>query len=77
MQWKEHTKCSNPSHPDYTKATDAIESYERKNKRNPQRTPRSLSTMIPSLRGEMDWWKYISRYLVTFPLEICKNHGRN
>jgi hypothetical protein len=32
MQWQEHTKCSNPSLPNPTKATNAIEGYERKNK---------------------------------------------
>jgi hypothetical protein len=31
-----------------------MEKYERKNKGNPQRTPRSRSTIFPSLRGEMD-----------------------
>jgi hypothetical protein len=55
MQWQEHTKCSNPSHPNFTKETNAMERYERKNKGNPQRTPRSGFTMFPSLRGKMDW----------------------
>jgi hypothetical protein len=32
MQWQEHTKCSNPSLPNPTKATNAMEGYERKNK---------------------------------------------
>jgi hypothetical protein len=32
MQWEEHTKCSNPSLPNPTKATNAMERYERKNK---------------------------------------------
>jgi hypothetical protein len=32
MQWQEHTKCSNPSLPNPTKATNAVEGYERKNK---------------------------------------------
>jgi hypothetical protein len=32
MQWQENTKCSNPSLPNPTKATDAMEGYERKNK---------------------------------------------
>jgi hypothetical protein len=32
MQWQEHTKCSNLSLPNPTKATNAIEGYERKNK---------------------------------------------
>ena len=77
MQWQEHTKCSNPSHSNPTKATNAMERYERKNKGNPQRTPRSRFTMFPSLRGEMDWWKYRSRSPLTFPSKICKNHGRN
>jgi len=33
--------------------------------------------MFPSLRGEMDWWKYRSRSPLSFPSKICKNHGRN
>jgi hypothetical protein len=32
MQWQEHTKCSHPSLPNPTKATNAMEGYERKNK---------------------------------------------
>jgi hypothetical protein len=32
MQWQEHTKCSTPSLPNPTKATNAMEGYERKNK---------------------------------------------
>jgi hypothetical protein len=44
MQWQGYTKFSNPSHSNPTKATNAMERYERKNKgRNPQRTPRSRS----------------------------------
>jgi hypothetical protein len=54
-----------------------MEKYERKNKENPHRTPRSGFTMFPSLRGEMDWWKYRSRSPLSFPSKICKNHGRN
>jgi hypothetical protein len=53
MQWQEH-KCSIPSHSNPTKATNAVERYERKNKgRNPQRTPRSRSNRFPSHRGDM------------------------
>jgi hypothetical protein len=54
-----------------------MERYERKNKGNPQRTPRSRSSMFPSLRGEMDWWKYRSRSALTFPSKRCKKYGRN
>jgi hypothetical protein len=54
-----------------------MERYERKNKGNPQRTPRSRLIMFPSLRGEMDWQKYRSRSPLPFPSKICKNHGRN
>jgi hypothetical protein len=32
MQWQEHMKCSNPSPPNPTKATNTMEEYERKNK---------------------------------------------
>jgi hypothetical protein len=32
MQWQEHTKCSNLSLPNSTKATNATKEYERKNK---------------------------------------------
>jgi hypothetical protein len=41
--------------------------YEKKNKENPQRTPKSRFTMFPSLRGKMDWWKY--RYTSHFFLK--------
>jgi hypothetical protein len=33
MQWQEHTKSSNPSLPNPTKATNSMEEYERKNKK--------------------------------------------
>jgi hypothetical protein len=32
MQWQEHTKCSNPSLSNPTKATNVMGQYERKNK---------------------------------------------
>jgi hypothetical protein len=32
MQWQEHTKCSNPSLPNPTKAKNVMEGYERTNK---------------------------------------------
>ena len=51
---------------------------ERKNKEeNHTRTPRTRSTMFPSLRGEIDWWKCRSRSPLSNPSKICKNHGRN
>jgi hypothetical protein len=31
MQWQKHTKCSNPSLPNPTKAIDSMEEYERNN----------------------------------------------
>src|SRR3954471_7387687 len=34
MQWQEHTKCSSPTLSNTTKATKAMEEYERKNKEN-------------------------------------------
>jgi hypothetical protein len=54
-----------------------MERYERKKKGNLQRTPRSRSSMFPSLKGEMNWWKYRSRSPLSFSSKICKNHGRN
>jgi hypothetical protein len=51
--------------------------YERKNKGNTHRNPRSRSTMFPSLQGDMNWWKYRSRSPLSFPSKICKNHRRN
>jgi hypothetical protein len=48
-----------------------------KTKKNPQITQRSRFTIFPSLRGEMDWWKYRSRSPLSFPQKICKNHERN
>jgi hypothetical protein len=53
-----------------------MEIYERKNKVNPQTTPRSRSTMFPSLRGDFDWWKDRSRSPLSFPSKRCKNYGR-
>jgi hypothetical protein len=32
MQWQEHRKCSNPSLPNSTKATNAMKEYDRKHK---------------------------------------------
>jgi hypothetical protein len=56
MQWQEQTKCSNPSLPNPTKATNATEEYEMKNKKEINKwTPRSRSKWFPSLRGEVDW----------------------
>jgi hypothetical protein len=52
-----------------------MERYERKNKVNPQRTPRSRSTMFPSFRGEMDWWKYRSRSPLSFPQKYARIMG--
>jgi hypothetical protein len=52
-----------------------MERYERKNKGNPQRTPRSRSTMFPSLREEIDWWKYRSRSPLTFPQRYARMMG--
>jgi hypothetical protein len=68
-------KCSNPSHLNLTKATNAMERYERKNKGNPQRTLISRSSMFPSLRGEMDWWKYRSDLLSLFPQKDARIMG--
>ena len=39
-------------------------------------TPRSRSTMFPSLREDMAWWDCRSRSPLSFPSRICKNHGR-
>jgi hypothetical protein len=44
-----------------------MERYGKKNKENPQRTSKSRSTMFPSLRRKMDWWKY--RSTSHFPLK--------
>ena len=56
MQKQEHQRWSNPSHSNSTKATNAMEKLERKNKGgNQQMTPRSRSQEFPSLRGGMDW----------------------
>jgi hypothetical protein len=55
-------KCSNPSLPNPTKATNAMEELERKNKGGGQpMNPRSRSNEFPSLRGGIDWWSCRSR----------------
>jgi hypothetical protein len=50
---------------------------ERKNKVNSQRTPTSRSTMLPSLREDIDWGKCRSRSHLSFPSRRCKNYRRN
>jgi hypothetical protein len=53
-----------------------MERYERKNKgKNPQRTPISRSNGFPSQRGESDWWKYRSRYPLSFPQRYARIMG--
>jgi hypothetical protein len=56
-----------------TKATNAIEKYERKNRRGDlQVTPSSRSNSFPSHRGDIDI-DILSLSLLT---KICKNHWR-
>jgi hypothetical protein len=51
-------KCSNPSLSIPTKATNAMEELERKNKGGGQpMTPRSRFKGFPSLRGGKIWWR--------------------
>jgi hypothetical protein len=52
-----------------------MEEYERKNKGNPQRTPRSRSNRFPSLRGDFDWWKIDIDLLSLFPQEDARIIG--
>jgi hypothetical protein len=50
--------CSNPSISNPTKATNVMEELERKNKVGGQ--PMTLKPRlkgIPSLKGEIDWWR--------------------
>ena len=75
---QEHKRCSNPSHSNPTKATNAREGLERKNNGgNQQMNPRSRSNGFPSLRGGMDWWKCGSRSPLQKPSKRCKNHRRD
>jgi hypothetical protein len=70
-------KCSNPSLPNPTKATNSMEELERKNKGGGQpMTSRSRSNGFPSLRGGIDWWSCRSRSPLPNPSKICKNHWR-
>jgi hypothetical protein len=70
-------KCSNPSLPNPTKATNAIEELERKNKGGGQpMTPRSRSNGFPPLRGGIDCWSCRSRSSLPNPSKICKKHWR-
>jgi hypothetical protein len=64
MQWQEHTKWSNPSLPNSTKETNAIEEEQGG---IPQRTPRSRSNRFRSHRGDIDWWTCRSRSPLSFP----------
>jgi hypothetical protein len=44
-----------------------MERFERKNKGNPQITPR-FSKYVPLIRGDIDWWKKIDLDLISlFP----------
>jgi hypothetical protein len=69
MQWQEH-KCPNPSHSNPTKATKAMDRYERKNKLK-EENHKELQGLnpngFPSLRGDIDWWKCGSRSPLPFP----------
>ena len=58
---QEHTKWSNSSPQNPTKATNAMEGFRRKNKGETLRTPKSRSHEFPPLRGDFVWWKGRSR----------------
>src|SRR6266699_3459597 len=78
MQRQEHTKCSNSSLPNSTKATKSYGGIKEEEQwRKSQRNPRSRSNRFPSQRGESDWWKCRSRSPLSFPSKRFKNHGRN
>ena len=78
LELQSHTRWSTPLLPNPTKATNAREEFERKNKEeNHKRTPKPRSTKFPSLRGAIDWWKCGSRSPLTFPSKICKIHWRD
>jgi hypothetical protein len=75
MQWQEH-KCSSLSHSNPTKATNAIDRYERKNKvGNPQRTPRSRSKGSPHLEEKVIGKKVDLDLLSLFPKKDARNMG--
>ena len=55
MQWQEHTKCSSSSLSNSNKATNAYGGIREEEQRgDAPRTPKSRSTGVPSLRGEID-----------------------
>ena len=53
MQWQEHTKWSNPSLQNPTKATNAMEGFRRKNKGMNTKQPQNLDPLgSPHLEEE-------------------------
>ena len=76
MQWQEHTKWSSSSNPNPTKATNAWEGFERKNKRETPRNSKDLDPKV-SLHLEEVWLggSVDLDLLSLFPLLGGKNHG--
>src|SRR3954466_3412593 len=76
MQWQEHMKCSSPPLSNPTKATKAMEEYERKNKEKHQ----ELQDLDPqgSPHKEERWLcgECRSRSPLSFPSKRSKNHRR-
>jgi hypothetical protein len=75
MQWQEHTKFSNASLPNPTKATNAIEGYERKNKEEIHKEFQDLDPIGSPHSDEKVIGGNIDLDLLSFPSKRCKKHG--
>src|SRR3954470_23252580 len=76
MQWQEHTKCSSPSLSNPTKATKAMEEYERKNKEKHQELQDLDPQGSPHLEEIWLGGECRSRSPLSFPSKRSKNHRR-
>jgi hypothetical protein len=76
MQWQEHTKCSNPSLPNPTKATYVMEGYERKNKEEIHKELQDLDPIgSPHLEKKVIGGNVDLDLLSLFPQKDARNMG--
>src|SRR3954468_12080908 len=76
MQWQEHTKCSSPPLSNPTKATKAMEEYERKNKENIKELQDQDPQGSPHLEEIWLGGECRSRSPLYFPSKRSNNHSR-
>src|ERR1044071_3616843 len=76
MQWQEHTKCSSPQLSNPTKATKAMEEYERKKQGEHQELQDLDPQGSPHLEERWLGGECGSRPPLSFPSKRSKNHRR-